>query len=786
LTPTSVSHYLGTEAGRGVLSNLLGPNSELQLLENVPQLTTKLQQIVPERYEGELSDKVGQVLIPPSTGSYSLWFLFGLAAYFVSNNTLDDIRTDTFLKWAIDQKYADYLERFLQINTPTIHAFAINILKSAVRIKNVRFLTALLGCGVKFDSILDDILSIGDIEFTKLVFSRLDSTCYKGTKWANLFYRLVRENSFELAEILLQKGVSVDSWSNGRTPLHDAASGGTARAVRFLLDLGADVNAVMYINHEYYEANTALGLAVFRKDLEIAAMLLEHDASTSCKVEGTDLLEWSSINCRNIYNLLKEKIGTVVVGVTIGDLIRAANQGSHALHAYIHRHQGITKYQFERALDESIRLEHLTAIVALLQHGVSPDCYTLDHRPLSTALEYLEDPRDVCDLLIKFKANVNMPDTLGRVVEHGDLSLLQTFVDSGVNLKEQGMEALVEAATWGYTSLAAFLLDSGVDINTPGLEMNPLQAAAREGRLEMIELLLSYGADINAPAYLRKGRTALQSALELNDSLDVAGLLLDKGANIFAPPALLGGVTALEAICRYGKRDEEIAFCNRLLDAGAPVNRPNGEPSSALHDIISNKWDEILARILEPQRNAIINYMWCDTESKESVYYTWQPRTPTQLAAERGHFEQVRMLLDRGADINEGPARRFGRTALQGAASGGHMELVQFLLEEGADVNAKPAIHGGITALQGAAVFGNVILAKLLLDKGAEVNAAPSFSEGRYAIEAAAEHGRLDMVQLLLNAKAKGNVFRGTGFKYAIKLAEEKGHFAIVNLLKKK
>ena len=771
--------------GRGVLSNLLGPNLELQLLENAPQITSKLQQLVPERYEGELSDKVGQVLTPRSTSPCSLWFLFGLAAYFVSNNTLENSRTDNFLKWAIDQKYADSLERFLQINTPTIHAFAINILKSAVRIKNVRFLTALLDRGVKFDSILDDIISIGDTEFTKLVFSRVDPTCYGGTKGAKLFHRLVRGNSFELAQILVEKGVSVDSRLDGETALQCAASSGTARTVRFLLDLGANVNVVMYDIYGDYRQYTALGTAVVKGNPEIVAMLLEHDASTSCKVEGMDLLEWSSLNCRNIYNLLKEKIGTFDVGVTIGDLVRAANQGSHSLHAYINNHQGrITKYQFERALDESIRLKHLAATVALLQHGISPDCQTLDHRPLSTALDS-QHPYEVCDLLIKFKANVNVPGILKSVVLDNNLRLLQMFLKSGVNLEEQGMAALVESATHGRTTLAAFLLDSGVDINTPGLEMNPLQIAAQEGQDAMVELLLSYGADINAPAYLRNGRTALQSALEMEASITIASLLLDNGADVFAPPALLGGVTALEAICHCWDPDEEIvAFCNRLLDVGAPVNRPNGEPSSALHGVIRHKWDEILARILEPQRNAVINYMWCDTSEEEYEYYRWEPRAPAQLAAERGHYKQVRMLLDRGADINEAPAIRFGRTALQAAASNGHMELVQFLLEKGADVNAKPAIHGGITALQGAAAHGNIMLAKLFLNKGANVNARPSFSEGRYAIEAAAEHGRLDMVQLLLNAGAKGNVFRGTGFAFAIKLAEKNEHFAIVALLK--
>src|SRR5262249_50158272 len=158
--------------------------------------------------------------------------------------------------------------------------------------------------------------------------------------------------------------------------------------------LGANVNRVIYT----YQINTPLGIAAFRKNPEIVALLLEHDASTSCKVEGMDLLEWSSLNCRKVYSLLKEKIGSVAIGVTIGDLVDAANQSSHSLHVYIHSHRGrITKHQFERALDESIRLGHLTATIALLQHGVSPDCHTLDRRPLWTALD-LRYPHHVCDL----------------------------------------------------------------------------------------------------------------------------------------------------------------------------------------------------------------------------------------------------------------------------------------------------------------------------------------------------------------------------------------------------
>ena len=785
LSPTSTSIDLPTEARRDALSSLLGLTSELQLAENIAQVTSKLQRLMPERYEGELSDKVGQIFDTRSTGPSNLSSLFGLAAYFASNNTLGAGRTDTFLKWVIDQKYTDYLERFLQINTPTIHAFAAQILKSAVRIKNIKFLTALLDHGVKFDSILDDIFSIGDTDFTKLVLLRVGETCFKGTTGVKLFHRFVSGNHFDLARTLVQNGVSVNSRSNNETPLYIAVSSRNVRTVKFLLDIGADVNSVIYGR----QTNTALGMAVSLKDPEIVALLVEYGANTSCTVAGKDLLEWSSLNCRNIYSLLKEKVGSIAVGVTIGDLVDAANQNSRSLRAYIGRHQGqVSKHQLEKALGESIRLGHLPATVALLRYGVSPDCYTLDTRSLWTALDTQKQSRRFCELLIKFKADVTVPGILERVIRNADFGLLQIFVKSGVNLEEQGMEALVESVMGDDVTSAAFLLDSGVDINTPGLKLNPLQTAANETNLEMVEFLLTRGADINAPAYPDGGRTALQSALGCDAPLEIAGLLLDKGANIFAPPALVRGVTALEAVCHGWSlsNEDSIALCNRLLDAGAPVNRPNGEPSSALHGAIGEGWDEILARILEPQRNAIINYMWYDEEIEEDDYYTCEPRTPTQLAAGCGRLKSVRMLLDRGADINEAPAYRFGRTALQAVTSSKSpdIELVQFLLEKGADVNAKPAVHGGITALQGAAISGDIMLAKLLLNKGADVNAAPSFIDGRYAIEGAAEHGRLDMVQLLLNAGAMGNALRGTGFKYAIKLAEVNGHPAIANLLK--
>lgn len=60
---TNTSIILPTEIRRDVLSKLLGITSDLQLTENIAQVTSKLQRLVPERYEGEFSDKVGKNLM---------------------------------------------------------------------------------------------------------------------------------------------------------------------------------------------------------------------------------------------------------------------------------------------------------------------------------------------------------------------------------------------------------------------------------------------------------------------------------------------------------------------------------------------------------------------------------------------------------------------------------------------------------------------------------------------------------------------------------------------------
>ncbi|KAI1453216.1 hypothetical protein F4805DRAFT_444320 [Annulohypoxylon moriforme] len=160
-------------------------------------------------------------------------------------------------------------------------------------------------------------------------------------------------------------------------------------------------------------------------------------------------------------------------------------------------------------------------------------------------------------------------------------------------------------------------------------------------------------------------------------------------------------------------------------------------------------------------------------------------------AIETMNQDVVRLLLDRGANVNEPANFAIKRTPLQKAAEVGSLELVRMLISYKADVNGKAAARSGGTALQMAAIGGNCNIAAELLIQGALLHTPPSKVNGRWPLEGAAEHGRLDMIEFLWKAHLEVHLAVGeTGFeeKYCLKameLAQGRGHFACRDLIAK-
>ncbi len=74
-------------------------------------------------------------------------------------------------------------------------------------------------------------------------------------------------------------------------------------------------------------------------------------------------------------------------------------------------------------------------------------------------------------------------------------------------------------------------------------------------------------------------------------------------------------------------------------------------------------------------------------------------------------------MLDKGADVNA--KFRYGATALFKAAERGHTEVVKLLIERGADVNVKDTFYGA-TALYWAMQKGHTGVVRAILAKSAE------------------------------------------------------------------
>lgn len=149
-----------------------------------------------------------------------------------------------------------------------------------------------------------------------------------------------------------------------------------------------------------------------------------------------------------------------------------------------------------------------------------------------------------------------------------------------------------------------------------------------------------------------------------------------------------------------------------------------------------------------------------------------------RLAAKAGNVEEIKRLLQAGAEINAFGKRK-KRTALHVAARRGNLEAVKYLVSAGAKLNT--GSKKGYSPLHHAVMKGKLEVVEYLISAGADVNSVSN--KGTTPLISAAVKGHTGIVQALL-AQGADKTARSNNGNTAMDLAEKYEYSDVVKVLR--
>ena len=386
---------------------------------------------------------------------------------------------------------------------------------------------------------------------------------------------------------------------------------------------------------------------------------------------------------------------------------------------------------------------------------------------------------------------------------HGNVVELLLNAKASPNRTKRG-ESLRAAASRGYDKIIESLLShgAGVDINAISLgQSTALASAARNGHEKVVQILLHAGAD--SGRYDRKtgiGPPIVEAALHGHDTVvrqllpssppfgiyeatiaaasnghenvvrllveakierelaltcaarvgahDLVSRLIHEGAGINVEPRR--GVTPLESAITGG----HLLIIQQLIAEGASYEPgmvslavANGHTCVVQHLIQQYPHGSVilsksLVIAVKKGLKSIVELLLdngADIETQDS-----RPGWPLRAAVASGNLDLLKLLLERGANINSDGGQG---NSLRCAAYDGNLQVIQYLIEYGAN----PKLDG---ALQDAAMNGHIPVIEELLAVGANINSRGQMGS---ALDCAITGGHPDTVRLLLERGASAS-----------------------------
>lgn len=257
-----------------------------------------------------------------------------------------------------------------------------------------------------------------------------------------------------------------------------------------------------------------------------------------------------------------------------------------------------------------------------------------------------------------------------------------------------------------------------------------------------------------------------------------------------------------------------LRICEALVESGVHIDHI-GSTYSALHYAAYFGRFEIARLLLE--NAATVNIKGLSTATLIGIDCI---ETPLTLAAQNGDHQMIRLLVEKGANVNYVPPGGYRRTALCSSVRRGDLEAARFLLDHGADLNFpfilsdpeyrfqdKPSnredageveitsIHIECenevnmeldqtfdSTLSLAIGWGNLDMAELLINYGADVNMVLPGACGS-ALSIAVRMRRPDIAQFLINHGADVDMVLPGSYGSALAIAVDYMKPDLVELL---
>ncbi len=312
-----------------------------------------------------------------------------------------------------------------------------------------------------------------------------------------------------------------------------------------------------------------------------------------------------------------------------------------------------------------------TSLQAALDAGGDPNGLDENaHTLLQGAL--MDDQFEVAQVLLENGADPDLTlegatPNVHIAVEKEDSALLELLLKHGANpdMKEgDGWSVLTIALNRDKPEVAKLLLDHGADPNlVSGIGAPPMILAIYTRFGGVVAKLIERGADVNARSEM--GATPLSRAVYDSD-VNMVAFLLEKGADPNIPTYT--GFSCLMTVAENGN----LTLAQALVEGGAQVDYVNPSGWTAIHQAAGTPHTHLLEFFLSLHPNGL------NSISKDGM-------SVLQYAVEEGRFAAVKLLVERGADVNyRNPKNEL--TPLSYAILGNHTRIKEYLEQQGAKV----------------------------------------------------------------------------------------------------